>query len=430
MIRPNRTNLKIVSSLTDAGGVSSKLRALDLSASEIPPTFTQWIDQNKLTAVMDQQLCGSCWAMSSTTVLADRFIIAKNIVNLQLDPLITVACVGNDEGCNGGLPADAGKFFETNGVGVASTGCPSWNQMCESDKCQNPPECSTLSGCQTIYRAVKGSTASLAVSNSDGSVDAALTITSIQAEIMKNGSVVCATYVPFAMYDPSYWPETNGVLITGHSFYDTRLKQKFAGQTLQGAAVDAKDFSWDSIISEDGQPAGHAMTIVGWDHMTIPLLNADVPYWIIRNSWGTSWGSSGYFKYAMYNQPLNINLTLGLDVPIKSPDGLFGGCTVFDADITTGDPSGTVHSSVGINWKLILWIVAGIVIAVVLIYLIYRYRSKLPRLEPPTPQPPVVQRAPPATESKPFKFKWPKISMPDIRWPSFGTSKPPATGLV
>ena len=108
IIRPNKTKLKIVSNLTNTNGVSSKLRALNLSAADIPASFTQWIDKGVLTDVMDQQQCGSCWAVSSTTVLADRFMIAKGIKNLALDPFIPVACVGNGEGCDGGFPSDCG----------------------------------------------------------------------------------------------------------------------------------------------------------------------------------------------------------------------------------------------------------------------------------------------------------------------------------
>ena len=36
-----------------------------------------------------------------------------------------------------------------------------------------------------------------------------------------------------------------------------------------------------------------AVLIVGYDY------TAPVPYWFVKNSWGTSWGVSGYLELAM-----------------------------------------------------------------------------------------------------------------------------------
>jgi len=39
-----------------------------------------------------------------------------------------------------------------------------------------------------------------------------------------------------------------------------------------------------------GTSLDHAVVIVGYNTTNNP------PYWLIRNSWGTSWGESGYFQ--------------------------------------------------------------------------------------------------------------------------------------
>jgi C1A family cysteine protease len=53
-------------------------------------------------------------------------------------------------------------------------------------------------------------------------------------------------------------------------------------------------YSYDSGIYErltvDELRGSHAVVIVGWDDTTSP------PCWICKNSWGTGWGESGYFR--------------------------------------------------------------------------------------------------------------------------------------
>ena len=39
----------------------------------------------------------------------------------------------------------------------------------------------------------------------------------------------------------------------------------------------------------------HAVVAVGWGTSKDAMGN-DLPYWILRNSWGTMWGEAGYFK--------------------------------------------------------------------------------------------------------------------------------------
>ena len=40
------------------------------------------------------------------------------------------------------------------------------------------------------------------------------------------------------------------------------------------------------------QEGGHAVKILGWG------TESGLNYWICANSWGTSWGESGYFRIA------------------------------------------------------------------------------------------------------------------------------------
>ena len=44
------------------------------------------------------------------------------------------------------------------------------------------------------------------------------------------------------------------------------------------------------------QVGGHAVEIVGWGVETGKNGGKDIPFWIIRNSWGLEWGDNGYFR--------------------------------------------------------------------------------------------------------------------------------------
>ena len=46
----------------------------------------------------------------------------------------------------------------------------------------------------------------------------------------------------------------------------------------------------------------HLVKIVGWDKD-----DKNIPYWIIENDWGTSWGEEGLARLNMYSQDLKVD---------------------------------------------------------------------------------------------------------------------------
>ncbi|XP_073778215.1 cathepsin O isoform X2 [Danio rerio] len=95
-----------------------------------------------------------------------------------------------------------------------------------------------------------------------------------------------------------FFPQAHaGVAVRNYSAYD------FSGQeeVMMSALVDfgplvviVDAISWQDYLGGiiqhhcSSHKANHAVLITGYD------TTGEVPYWIVRNSWGTSWGDDGY----------------------------------------------------------------------------------------------------------------------------------------
>ena len=193
--------------------------------------------------------CGSCWAHGSMGALSDRIVIRSGI-RFDISPQGLLDCAQVAGSCNGGSHYLAYEFMTKNGM--TDTTCSpyrgvdhsNWGESaCSSRMCRT---CDRFGTCS--YRAAN-ETLSVKVEQF-GSV---LGVNAMKAEISARGPIACSMYAHADIFE-NY---------EGGIIQDTT---KYSGTT-------------------------HVVNVVGFSKS-----EEGVPYWIVRNSFGTYWGELGYYR--------------------------------------------------------------------------------------------------------------------------------------
>nr|CAD2155034.1 unnamed protein product [Meloidogyne enterolobii] len=224
--------------------------------------------------VFEQGDCGSCWAVSPTAAYTDRYCIQRALKNLNTnssDPkfrfsaLDVMSCAHSPrDGCNLllGFPIDAWNFIQKKGV-VTGTGY-SQNSGCKPYP-YNPNKAKCLSQCTNPWWPTKYVQDKHYVSSVTKWSGKNIKISEIKTEIKKNGPVNADFYLS-----------------------DDLLQRDPTEEPYIG-----KIFKCGSIINH----TNHVLEIVGWGKKICG--KTEVPYWICKNSFGTSWGNNGFFNVRM-----------------------------------------------------------------------------------------------------------------------------------
>ena len=216
---------------------------------DAPESFN-WMEKGVLGPIKNQQSCGSCWAFSTIGNIEGLWAI-KTGENLVLSEQFLVDCDTNDSGCRGGLMERTFSWLKQNGGLMLEADYPyvGIDQNCHDDKSKY------VEGLDiTGYQKLGKSTSTFSPVDED----------EVRDFLLETGPLAIALNAsPLRTY-------TGGIA----------------------------DYT-RSQCSPSGM--NHAVVLVGYG------TENGLDYWIVRNSWGATWGEEGFFRIARGKGTCGIN---------------------------------------------------------------------------------------------------------------------------
>ena len=393
---PNNTNLTTV---LPPKHISTLLGATLIIS--LPTHYSTLKAYPKTISVYNQGKCGSCWAVSTTSTLNDMNIVMNNTSYLGLNPIPVISCTYQNNkysypplseaianGCTGGLPENAIIFLEKKGTNQDKKKLVSWTNkiVSASNKLSLYNIGCSLQG--KLFK-VKYNSGESCIIHNQNNIDHNSTIHNMKLKIKQRGAIVgkMAVYKDFQVYSTNgnLWKETSKIYI------NNPIKSPYYGLT---SGIKNENFASE-------QTGGHAVEIVGWGvgkNIKVNDYLGPCEYWIVKNSWGSSWGENGHFKIAMYKggpaanfKIKNCNQNIGLDIPFILKGQLFGGAVTFlpTSESILGKKSGSIlgkksgrsilgkksgkNGKNGKNGKLSIGAWIGITVGIIVVVLILIY---------------------------------------------------------
>ena len=241
----------------------TELNKKDIEGEKVRlPNHFDWRDkdgENWMTPVKDQGNCGSCWAFSAVGIVEPVYNIAYGNPNLDLDlseQYLVSDCHTTPWGyqsCCGGWKDIALKYIRDYGITdeacfpyVDATGCTcSDDDICDT----NCNYCDTTSPCSDATCSDRCSDWSSRLKKIDETGNVPNNKEAIKDNLIEKGPLAVSMGIG---------SEVGGNFVNG------------------------------IYRCDDDSKTNHAVVITGYDETE--------DYWIVRNSWGSSWNGDGYFK--------------------------------------------------------------------------------------------------------------------------------------
>lgn len=350
-------NMDKIRKLSKMKSISKKLQ----EDNNLPDNFT-WQNQIKLFPVVDQCSCSICYIISTVSCVYDRYnVYFQNNPEYKKDImpsiLYIISNVRNNtstfaESCsNGGKVTDVLKFFA--------------NYGCKTEKCW--PYCLLFKeNIQNISQPIIDLPSNCCYNCCGKNNETLFRVkdfyTIPRNNIYKDDEL--ASIIPTIMKDI-----------------------RDSGPVISIFNVNNDFSSWGTTGNKDvyipsGTPSKsfHTVVIVGWGNDGIATYKnvkyTNIPYWIVRNSYGKKWGDDGYFKFIRsdweYYSSVISSLT-GIDLPFfyKEPSSnsskLAGGIISFNISKNLGQLYKPTTSTEIITTSIIL------VISIVCVVIILKF---------------------------------------------------------
>jgi len=205
---------------------------------------------NFLTLLRNQhipQYCGSCWSFAATSALSDRIKIMRNAQwpDIELAPQVLLSCShGSNKGCGGGSHHLAYEYIHN--YSISHESCSNY----QANGWNTGLDCSDLIKCQEC--------------DSEGH---------------------CSVPDSYPIYTVDEYGSINGE--------EAMMNEIYQRGPIACSLDDTPIVNYTGgIVNYTGQSNGtnHVVSIVGYG------VENDVPYWLVRNSWGSYYGEYGFFR--------------------------------------------------------------------------------------------------------------------------------------